>query len=78
MFDWWQKTRDERAAYNKEFFSKLFISTLVAILLPLLAKTGISALTPLVMVLFVAVLGDAVAICSCAVVKALGVVETRT
>jgi tetratricopeptide (TPR) repeat protein len=63
MFDWWQKTRDERADYNKDFFTKLFINTLVAVLVPLLATTGITAFTPLVTVLFLAVLVGAIAIC---------------
>jgi exonuclease VII small subunit len=63
MFDMWQKLREQRADYNKEFFSKLFISTLVAILLPLLASTGITALTPLVLILLIGVLAGAAGIC---------------
>jgi hypothetical protein len=62
MFDMWQKLREQRADYNKEFFSKLFISTLVAILLPLLASTGITALTPLVLILLIGVLAGAAGI----------------
>lgn len=40
FFDFWLKTRDERTDYNKHFLSLLFISTLVAILTPLLTTTA--------------------------------------
>jgi hypothetical protein len=50
FFDWWQKSRDERTAYNQFFLKLLFVSTLIAILTPLLATTGITAFTPLVLV----------------------------
>jgi membrane-associated HD superfamily phosphohydrolase len=56
------KTRDERTDYNKYFLSLLFISTLVAILTPLLTTTGIVALTRLVALLLVAILVAAIAI----------------
>jgi hypothetical protein len=62
LWDWWLKTRDERTDWNKYFLSLLFVSTLVAILTPLLTTTGIVALTPLVILLLVAVLTGAIAI----------------
>jgi hypothetical protein len=77
MFDMWQKLREQRADYNKEFFSKLFISTLVAILLPLLASTGITTLTPLVLVLLISVLAGAAGICGLWAVKLWALWQTE-
>jgi hypothetical protein len=77
MFDMWQKLREQRADYNKEFFSKLFISTLVAILLPLLASTGITTLTPLVLVLLISVLAGAAGICVLWAVKLWALWQTE-
>jgi hypothetical protein len=62
VWDSWQKNRDDRLDYNKYFLTLLFVSTLVAILTPLLSTTGIVALTPFAIPLYTAVLAGAIVI----------------